>query len=440
MSKGKKDKNRVFVVNLKHDGIFSPYPFSYIHGDEKQLTDFDFEGMSYDNLRELVRKMVHSPVSSLYYCKVGKTIKQGLCRLENDAGVQEFLKTGYESKWVVDLYVEHHGYDPMDYKNSNDRDYDSPDSSDAYCSSNDEQVIDYVDFYHEGEQDVVVKNKANHHNARRHKALYYAKIVIPSGFQELEVRQGDQSFGVNLHLKKCMCKLWELSGIRCVHSVAACLFLNKVPDEGVDHWYSQDRRNCDKKQLPKPPQMKKQPGRNREPNFNSYALNRGGGRGSKGGRGHATGGMEFNEEAVRLTLEEEARYEKENQEKIREDKDSEYNQMWYNHGITPRKSASTRVEYGIEYVQTQESIAQPSIAATKITPRGKTIEADAAEPPKLKKQGRKRKVAEPSEAEPPFRIYHKYRGRSERIFNQKMKKIGFGLNGEGCTADKAFSL
>nr|GEW22803.1 hypothetical protein CTI12_AA091940 [Tanacetum cinerariifolium]GEX17592.1 hypothetical protein CTI12_AA091940 [Tanacetum cinerariifolium]GEX18889.1 hypothetical protein CTI12_AA091940 [Tanacetum cinerariifolium] len=78
MSKGKKDKNRVFVVNLKHDGIFSPYPFSYIHGDEKQLTDFDFEGMSYDNLRELVRKLVHCP-------------------------------TGYECKWVVDLYVEHHG-------------------------------------------------------------------------------------------------------------------------------------------------------------------------------------------------------------------------------------------------------------------------------------------------------------------------------------------
>ncbi|GKA59418.1 hypothetical protein Tco_0758731 [Tanacetum coccineum] len=38
-----KDKNRVFVVNVKHDGIFSPYPFSYIHGDEKQLTGFDFE-------------------------------------------------------------------------------------------------------------------------------------------------------------------------------------------------------------------------------------------------------------------------------------------------------------------------------------------------------------------------------------------------------------
>ncbi|GJV91389.1 splicing factor [Tanacetum coccineum] len=126
MSKGKKDKNHVFVVNLKHDGIFSQYPFSYIHGNEKQLTDFDFEGMFDDNLRELVKKMVHSPVHSLYYCKVGKTLKQGLCPLENDADVQEFLKAGYESKWVVDLYVEHHGYEPMDYKNLNASDYESP--------------------------------------------------------------------------------------------------------------------------------------------------------------------------------------------------------------------------------------------------------------------------------------------------------------------------
>ncbi|GJT49372.1 hypothetical protein Tco_0975529 [Tanacetum coccineum] len=149
---------------------------------------------------------------------------------------------------------------------------------------------------------------------------------------------------------------------------------------------------------------------------------------------------EFDEEAVRLTLEEEARYEKENQDKIRKDEDSEYNQMWYNHDISPPKSASTRVECGTAYVQTQESIAQPCVAATETTPQGKTIEADVVEPPKLKKQGRKRKVAEPSAAEPPFRIYHKNSGRSERIFNQKMKKTGFGPNGEGSTTDKAFSL
>ncbi|GKB37239.1 hypothetical protein Tco_0882181, partial [Tanacetum coccineum] len=123
MSKGKKDKNRVFVVNLKHDGIYSPYPFPYIHGDEKQLTDFDFEGKK-DKNRVFVVNLKHDGIFSPYLFsyihgdekqltdfdfEVGKTIKQGLCRLENDADVQEFLKTGYESKWVVDLYVEHHG-------------------------------------------------------------------------------------------------------------------------------------------------------------------------------------------------------------------------------------------------------------------------------------------------------------------------------------------
>nr|GEX72012.1 hypothetical protein [Tanacetum cinerariifolium] len=36
------------------------------------------------------------------------------------------------------------------------------------------------------------------------KAEHKLWTVNLSGFQELEVRQGDQSFGVNLHLKKCI--------------------------------------------------------------------------------------------------------------------------------------------------------------------------------------------------------------------------------------------
>nr|GEW99772.1 chloramphenicol acetyltransferase-like domain-containing protein [Tanacetum cinerariifolium] len=133
---------------------------------------------------------------------------------------------------------------------------------------------------------------------------------------------------------------------------------------------------------------------------------------------------EFSKEAVRLTLEEEARYEKEYQDKIREDEEGEPGWRLTEDAPTTEQSVS----------------AQPSVAATETTPKGKTIKADAAEPPKLKKQGRKRKIVDPSAAELPFRIYHKNRGRSERIFNQKMKKTGFGPNGEGSTADKAFSL
>nr|GEX37609.1 hypothetical protein [Tanacetum cinerariifolium] len=256
--------------------------------------------------------------------------------------------------------------------------------------------------------------------------------------------------------KKCMCKLWELLGIPCVHHVAAYLFLKKKPGKGVDH--GRPRKN----------KVKAKSENNSQESGSMGDVS--------GGRGHASGGLgeasgalgeasdglegevvevkaevvrvegrgvstmlvdekemneeeirknmkheymeqilikeeekritaekaiqeEFDEEVVRLTLEKEARYEKNYQDKIREDEESKYNQMWYNHGITPSKSTSTMEECG-EYVKTQESIgdrgepcwrltkdapiaeqsvsAQPSIAATETTPKGNTIKVDAA--------------------------------------------------------------
>ncbi|GJZ08360.1 hypothetical protein Tco_0542643, partial [Tanacetum coccineum] len=180
-----------------------------------------------------------------------------------------------------------------------------------------------------------------------------------------------------------------------------------------------------KEQLPKPPQMKKQPGRNREPNFNSYISNRGGGRGSRGGRGEASGGR-GQSNAARFQANTERGESSGGRGRTRGEEVGRSGYCYRYHA----NCTNTRTIHK----------QKPSVAATETTPRGKTIEVDVAEPPKLKKQGRKRKVAEPSAAEPPFRIYHKNRGRSERIFNQKMKKTVFGPNGKGSTADKAFSL
>ncbi|GKD02181.1 hypothetical protein Tco_1177155, partial [Tanacetum coccineum] len=64
--------------------------------------------------------------------------------------------------------------------------------------------------------------------------------VVPSGFQVLEVRKGDDSFGVNLQNKVCSCRMWELSGVPCVHAVAAYMHLNIDIDQGVSNWYSQE--------------------------------------------------------------------------------------------------------------------------------------------------------------------------------------------------------
>nr|GEX16065.1 hypothetical protein [Tanacetum cinerariifolium] len=40
-------------------------------------------------------------------------------------------------------------------------------------------------------------------------------MVILSGFQELQVRKGHEAYGVNIHIRTCMCKMWQLSGIPC---------------------------------------------------------------------------------------------------------------------------------------------------------------------------------------------------------------------------------
>ncbi|GJQ93102.1 hypothetical protein Tco_0004241 [Tanacetum coccineum] len=70
--------------------------------------------------------------------------------------------------------------------------------------------------------------------------------------------------------------------------------------------------------------------------------------------------------------------------------------------------------------------------------KGKAVvkpSAEATTEPKATKKGSKKKATTASE-ELPLRIYHKNSGRSEKIFNQKIKKSGFGPNGEGLTPDK----
>nr|GEV55293.1 multidrug resistance-associated protein 5 [Tanacetum cinerariifolium] len=69
--------------------------------------------------------------------------------------------------------------------------------------------------------------------------------ITPSIRKRLEIlkkkqRKGDHSYGVNLQHKVCQCRTWELSGVPCVHAVAAYLHVGKDFNLGVSHWYSQE--------------------------------------------------------------------------------------------------------------------------------------------------------------------------------------------------------
>lgn len=152
----------VFTVNLYHDGIFVRSPLRYIQGDVKQITDIDFEGMSYEDLTEIVKRLVLGLVKRLYYCKTGCKLSLGIKELQSDSHVVEFLKLGYDNGCMVDLYVEHYDYDVMEYLNYETEEVDNEISSDEYTSDDGNEEIDDVDFFNTGEEDVVVKPMATH--------------------------------------------------------------------------------------------------------------------------------------------------------------------------------------------------------------------------------------------------------------------------------------
>ncbi|PWA80923.1 calcium/proton exchanger [Artemisia annua] len=116
--------------------------------DIKQITDVRFE----------VKHLVHSPLRRLYYCKVGTPLRLGIKEIKNDDDVQAFLTVGYETKWVVDMYAEHlddDAFDIRDFAEANNVDLGN-ESSDAYCSSDEEDYGD-VEFFNEGDENVQIR-------------------------------------------------------------------------------------------------------------------------------------------------------------------------------------------------------------------------------------------------------------------------------------------
>ncbi|XP_071713468.1 uncharacterized protein [Rutidosis leptorrhynchoides] len=79
-------------------------------------------------------------------------------------------------------------------------------------------------------------------SVRKHLEILKKKLgnwsVYPSIYQEFEVIGFEESYSVNLATRKCSCRLWDASGIPCVHAAKAYSFVHKDPDESVSNWYT----------------------------------------------------------------------------------------------------------------------------------------------------------------------------------------------------------
>nr|KAJ0213277.1 hypothetical protein LSAT_V11C400223860 [Lactuca sativa] len=62
--------------------------------------------------------------------------------------------------------------------------------------------------------------------------------VVPSGVNSYEIRNGFQSYGVDLEHHYCSCRLWDIAGIPCVHAQVAILYTNQDPKEFISTWFS----------------------------------------------------------------------------------------------------------------------------------------------------------------------------------------------------------
>ncbi|CAI9281960.1 unnamed protein product [Lactuca saligna] len=61
--------------------------------------------------------------------------------------------------------------------------------------------------------------------------------VIPSGEEEYEVKLAHEVYVVHLESKTCGCRAWQLSGIPCMHAIAAILYLNGNAEDYVAVWF-----------------------------------------------------------------------------------------------------------------------------------------------------------------------------------------------------------
>ncbi|GJZ32417.1 multidrug resistance-associated protein 5 [Tanacetum coccineum] len=64
--------------------------------------------------------------------------------------------------------------------------------------------------------------------------------VIPAGGNLFEVRLGSEGFTVDEEKRTCSCRMWQLSGIPCVHATKLIFLINKVPESYVPAWFEID--------------------------------------------------------------------------------------------------------------------------------------------------------------------------------------------------------
>lgn len=138
-------------VIFHHDGTFTPSPLSYVEGDVSTIEDIDFIGMTVIRLSKMLKGCCQFPVKGMYFHIPGKELSNGLKELKNDVDLADFIALGVKNGNVIDLYLEHHGYDLSHWVQTELGFDEKPDEDVEMEDLTDYGVSDYV-----GEDDVEI--------------------------------------------------------------------------------------------------------------------------------------------------------------------------------------------------------------------------------------------------------------------------------------------
>ncbi|GJV90855.1 hypothetical protein Tco_1538668 [Tanacetum coccineum] len=143
------------TVNFHHDGNFVPSPLMYQEGDESTIRDIEFEGMTVIRLSKLLQGTCMFPVKGIFFLIPGKELSNGLIEIKNDLDLANCIAVGYKNGKVVDMFLEHHGYD-LSHWIQTDIDNNDDELSDVEM----EDITGYGASDFVGEDDVVIPNRS----------------------------------------------------------------------------------------------------------------------------------------------------------------------------------------------------------------------------------------------------------------------------------------
>ncbi|KAL4581649.1 hypothetical protein LXL04_006175 [Taraxacum kok-saghyz] len=227
-------------VELHYQGTFIPEPLVYFDPKIVSITDIDLQSMSFASFVSHLEKVIDMRCKYLYFCLPSEArLSQGLQALQNECDFSEFVEAATGSK--VNVYVDHDDEPIFEWIALELPEEDEAEDQD---DEEDEEVIPDGERDHEEYEEVpsirrtkmILKKEMKHflitQGMMRLKHEIVTKAYV-SGFKQFEVLQGGERYAVDLEKRECGCRSWQLSGIPCVHGMAAIASLNLNPEDFV---------------------------------------------------------------------------------------------------------------------------------------------------------------------------------------------------------------